>query len=63
MQQKPSFEEKTRFLLAFCTFFVHERKIIKKVLASLLEVGGQHFNGACEFVFCGDCNLNVAFGQ
>ena len=26
MQEKPSFEEKTRFLLVFCTFFLYEPK-------------------------------------
>ena len=35
-QQKPSFEEKTRFLFMLCTFFLHEP--IGFVLSTLTEI-------------------------
>ena len=35
----------------------------KEILVSLLEVGGQHFDGACELVLSDDFDLNVVFGQ
>ena len=35
----------------------------KEIFVSLLEAGGQQFDGACELVFCGDYDLNVVFGQ